>query len=242
MTTTSQLKGAIIALVSLASAEEQMLLGSSPVAEPGSVNCWAALPLVAHNTEFKRQQVERLRAVALGVTPAEFAEVDHSSAELYRSYATQPQQVVAQDSLRVAGELVDGVRSVSAENLTDPSRNPWLVGRALWLQIIVRGFWHPTGHLIGYYLSHSQADRAVALAAHGVATARYAGAPEPARGMASYNLACAHAAGGDLGQAAEALGEAVRLNPAVRGNADRDPDLAALRDNGVLASVLAAAG
>lgn len=177
MTTTGQLRAAIIALLSLASAEEQMLLATIPEAEAGSAQCWAALPLVAHNTEFKHQQAVRLRAIALGVAPAEFAEVDHSSAELYRSYATQPQHLVEQESARAAGDLIDGVRSVTAQDLTDPSRNPWLAGRQLWLQIIVRGFWHPCGHLIGYYLSHSQPDRAVALAAHGAATARYVSCP-----------------------------------------------------------------
>ena len=50
----------------------------------------------------------------------------------------------------------------------------------LWLQIVVRGFWHPTGHLGDYYLAHGQPGRAVALQAQGLAMARYLGAPAPA--------------------------------------------------------------
>jgi hypothetical protein len=238
VTSTQELRSVIIGLVSFAAAEEQMLLAVSPATEQGSPRCWAAAPLVAHNTEFKGQQAQRLQAIQLGQTPPEFAEVDHTSAEPYRRYAGQAAAEVAMDSSRVAGELIDALHAVSAEDLRDPSRNPWLKGRQLWLQIIVRGFWHPAGHLGEYYLAHSQPDRAVALALHAVATADYLGAPDPARGMAAYNLACVQARANLPDEAAAALREAVMLNPDVRANATRDPDLAILRKSGRLAAEL----
>jgi len=234
-----QLRGAIIGLLGFAAAEEQMLLAAAPAGEPGDPACWAALPVIAHNTEFKRQQVQRLRAVRLGQVPPEFPEVDHASAETYRGYAARPADEVAEESRQVAAELTEGLTWVSDDDLRDPSRHPWLRGRQLWLQIIVRGFWHPTGHLGGYYLAHARPDRALALAMHGVATAGYLGAPGPARGMASYNLACAQARANLPDQAAVTLREAIGLNPDVRVNARSDPDLAALRDSGRLEAALA---
>jgi len=66
---------------------------------------------------------------------------------------------------------------------------------------------------------------------HAVATAGYLGAPGPARGMASYNLACAQAGSKLPDQAAVTLREAIGLNPGVRPNARRDPDLAVLRES-----------
>jgi hypothetical protein len=234
-----ELRGAIIGLIGFAAAEEQMLLAAAPPGEAGDARCWAALPVIAHNTEFKRQQVRRLHAVRLGEVPPEFAEIDHSSAGTYRGYAAQPRDEVAADSSRVAGELVEGLSSVGDDDLRDPSRHPWLRGRQLWLQVIVRGFWHPAGHLGDYYLAHAQPDRALALAAHAVTTACYLGAPDPARGMASYNLACVQARASLPDQAAASLREAVSLNPDVGGNARRDPDLAVLRDTGRLEAVLA---
>ena len=193
MTSEQELRGAIIGLLGFAAAEEQMLLAAAPAGEQGDPACWAALPVIAHNTEFKRQQVQRLRAVRLGEMPPEFPEVDHASAETYRGYAARPADEVAEDSRRAAAELADGLNTVSDDDLRDPSRHPWLRGRQLWLQVIVRGFWHPTGHLGGYYLAHAQPDRALALAMRAVATADSLGAPGPARGMASDNLACAQA-------------------------------------------------
>ncbi|HUA31010.1 MAG TPA: hypothetical protein VMC03_19160 [Streptosporangiaceae bacterium] len=225
----NELRGAIIGLIGFAASEERMLLAASPAGEPGDPVCWAAAPLVAHNTEFKLQQVQRLDAILAGQVPPEFGDIDHTSPEVYRRCAALPQDEVARDSSRVSARLIDGLTAISDDDLRDPSRHPWLRGRQLWLQIIVRGFWHPTGHLVGYYLDHGRPDRAVALAGHGVATAGYLGAADPARGMAFYNLACAQARAERADDAAAALREAIALNPDVRANAARDPDLAILR-------------
>ena len=234
MTRRGDLRSVIIGLVGFAAAEEQILLATSDPAEPGDPDKWAALPLIAHNTEFKRQQVHRLEAITLGRTPADFAEVDHQSAEVYLGYAAEPPDQVAADSGLVASELIKYLALISDADLTDPTRHPWLRGRQLWLQLIVRGFWHPTGHLSEYYLAHGNPDRAVALCAHGAATATYLGAPAPVRGMASYNLACAQARAEMLDDAATTLREAIALNPDVAANARRDQDLASLRASGLL--------
>jgi hypothetical protein len=236
------LRGAIAGLTGFAAAEEQVLLmatPTAPAAQPGTALRWAAVPIVAHNTEFKAQQVARLGAIAAGRVPPEFADIDHTSDELYQGYAAQPADRVAADSNRVSGELIAGIALVSSEDLLDPSRNPWLKGRQLWLQVVVRGFWHPSGHLADYYLEHGQPDRAVALAAHGLATATYLRAPEQSRGMAAYNLACALAKAGRLDEAAASLIETVSLNPDLRGKIMTEPDLAALRNRGYLGAVLA---
>jgi hypothetical protein len=236
MTSAWHLKSAIIGLVGFAATDEQALLAASPADETGSPKNWAALPIVAHNTEFKAQQVHRLLAIRLSRAPEDFTEVDHASSEVYLGYAAQPPDRVAAESNRVSGDLIEGVKSVSADDLLNPSRNPWLKGRQLWLQVIVRGFWHPTGHLADYYLAHGQPDRAVAMATHGLATARYFGVPDEACGMASYNLACAQAKAGHLKDAAATVRETIGLNPGLRAKIATEPDLAALRDGGYLES------
>jgi tetratricopeptide (TPR) repeat protein len=95
--------------------------------------------------------------------------------------------------------------------------------------IIVRGFWHATGHLGDYYLAHGQPERAIALQANALDTARYLRAPAAAAGLAGYSLACAQARTGLLEEAARTLAEAIEANPDLRVNASRDPDLAEVR-------------
>jgi len=236
MTDLPQLKGAITGLIGFAVTEEQILLATSDPDENGSPQNWAALPVVAHNTEFKAQQVRRLSDIRQNQDPPEFAEIDHADANVYQSYADMLRERVAGDSIRITGELIDGLVAMDADDMFDPSRHPWLRGRQLWLQVVVRGFWHPTGHLSDYYLAHGQAARAVALTAQAVTAARYLGVPDEAAAMASYNLACAQAKAGLLDDAAAAVRETVALNPGLRAKVGTEPDLAALRESGLLES------
>jgi tetratricopeptide (TPR) repeat protein len=233
VTGTGALRRAVAGLLSFAAAEEQALLaadGFGPGSGEGSPARWAAVPLVAHNNQFKDQQAERIRCVLGGQVPAAYGEIDHSSEEVYLGYLAQPRESVLAACRRVSEQLTDGTWALSDEDLLDPARHPWLNGRLLWLQIVVRGFWHPTGHLGDYYLARGQAVRAVALHEHGLATARYLGAPPAAAGMAGYNLACAQAQAGRPDQAAQTLAEAIEANPDLRANAGRDPDLRVLRE------------
>ena len=236
MTDLLQLKGAITGLIGFAATEEQILLATTPPGENGNPKNWAALPVVAHNTEFKAQQVDRLSSIRHRHDPPEFAEIDHTDADVYRSYAAAALERVAADSIRVSGELIDGLVAMDEGDMFDPSRHRWLRGRQLWLQVVVRGFWHPTGHLSDYYLAHGQPARAVALTAQAVTTARYLGVPDEAAAMASYNLACAHAKAGHLDDAAAAVRETVALNPGLLAKVGTEPDLAALRESGLLDS------
>jgi hypothetical protein len=171
--------------------------------------------------------------------PPAFGDIDHGSAEVYQRCAAQPAAAVAAASRQATAGLLDGLAAVTDEDLTDPARHPWLAGRQLWLQVIVRAFWHPMGHLGDYYLDHGQPGRAAAMQAHAVAAARYLDAPGPARGMAFYNLACAQARSDQPDAALPPLRRAIRLNRALMVNAARDRDLAVLRERGQLDDLLA---
>lgn len=237
--TTDALRTAVTGLLAFAAAQEQELLAARREAEDGTAARWAAAPFVAHNTEFKRQQVQRLDSIQVGRTPPEFGEIDHAADAVYQACAALPAGRVAQESWQATGALIEGLAATADADLLDPARHPWLRGRMLWLQIIVRGFWHPCGHLAEYYLAHGAPELAVDLASRGVQTATSLRAPAPACGMASYNLACALARADRTAEAMTALTEAITLNPDVRANAERDPDLAALRADGRFAAVLA---
>jgi hypothetical protein len=243
MNDTLALRTAITGLISSTAVEEELLLATIPyaAAEQGNPRSWSAAPLIAHNTEFKRQQVQRLDAIRRGQTPPAFAEIDHRSDEVYRSYSQQPADQVARASREITAALIDGLSATCDDDLLDPSRHPWLAGRQLWLQIIVRGFWHPMGHIGEYYTGHAEPARAEALQAHAAAAAEYLNAPAAARGMAYYNLACARAQTADPGAAIGPLRQAMELNADLVANVRRDADLAVLRDSGQLDQLLASA-
>lgn len=235
-----QVRAAAIGLVSFAAAEEQMLLAAAgrDGAEQGSPARWAARPLVAHIAESRDQQVQRLAAIRAGRIPPDFAEIDHSSPEVYQRYCAQPADAVDEASRRTAQALVAGLIALPDEDFLDPARHPWLHGRQLWLQVIVWGFWHPARHLGDYYIARGRPGRAVALQAQAVSLAGYLDAPDPARGLACYSLACAQARNGRPDAAFDTLSEAVARNAGLLANAVRDADLRSLRDSGRLDALL----
>ena len=237
--TTTQLRTAITGLLAFAAAEEETIFAAAVRGDSGGPRRWLAVPTLAHITEFKSQQSQRAMAILSGRTPPAFGEIDHTAESVYAAYATRPAEEVLSESRQVTASLIDAVRALADEDLLDPSRHSWLRGRTLWLQIIVRGFWHPTGHLGDYYIARDQPGRAVALQKQAVSLAGYLDAPDPARGMACYNLACAHARNGRPDDALDALSEAVARNAQLRGNAARDGDLRSLRDGGRLDLLLA---
>jgi hypothetical protein len=112
-----------IGLLSFAAAEEQLLLAAATrLSDQGSPDRWAAVPVVAHNTDFRRQQVQRLDAVRTGTVPPAFAEIDHTSAEVYRAYC-QPPGPVAAASRQSTQDLIAGLTAIGDEDLLDPTRN-----------------------------------------------------------------------------------------------------------------------
>lgn len=182
MTGSARLRGAIGGLVAFAAEEEAILLAAASrdaVAGDGPGR-WAAPAAIAHNTEFKHQQVRRLQAVLSGNPPPAFGDIDHASAQVYQRYAGQQADAVAAASRSVTDELIGALPAIPDEDLTDPRRHSWLGGRQLWLQIIVRGFWHPTGHVGEYYLAHGQPERGIALHSRAVETASWERQRRPA--------------------------------------------------------------
>jgi len=237
-----RLRAAVIGLIAFAGAEDEVLLAQSAASGPevSSPERWGARPLIAHHTEFRRQQVLRFEAIRHGEVPPTFPEIDHGSEAVYRRYCEQA-QIVAGESCDTTLALIDEVRLASDEDLVDPSRHPWLEGRQLWLQTVVRGFWHPTGHLGEYYLVHGCSELAVALQARAVALAMFLSAPDAARGMASYNLACAQARAEMPAEALGALRQAIDFNSQLGPKALSDPDLEGLQRDGRLQALVGSA-
>ena len=78
---TAHLRAVVTGLLGFAASEEEMFLvnAGGETEESGNERLWAAVPTVAHNTEFKAQQADRLTAVLTGCTPPSFGDIDHTS-------------------------------------------------------------------------------------------------------------------------------------------------------------------
>jgi len=127
MTDTLELRRAVAGLLGFATAEEQALLGAAafrPDPDGGSPDTWAAVPLVAHNNQFKHQQAERICCVLSGQVPPAYGEIDHSSAEVYQGYLAQRADAVLTACRSVSAQLTDGIWTLPDEDLLEPAPRP----------------------------------------------------------------------------------------------------------------------
>ena len=116
----------VIGLVSFAAAEEQMLLAaaSRDGAQRGSPARWAAAPLVAHNAEFRHQQVQRLAAIRDSrIPPTSPRSITRRPPCTGATARSRPARSPTPASGR-RSELVAGLAPVTDEDLLDPGRHP----------------------------------------------------------------------------------------------------------------------
>jgi hypothetical protein len=230
MADTRILRAAVVGLIRRAAMEDELLLlTTSGRDDAGDAHHWAPVPTVAHNTHFKREQVSRLEAVLRRETPKEFAAVDHTSDATYRAFAALDPAIVAETSRQTTDDLVDSLLRLADDDLIDPGRHEWLRGRPLWLQVIVRGFWHPLGHVGDWYVANGMTDRGVALRRDTVAFTEYLHAPAESQGMAWFSLACTCSTLGTTEEAVVALQHATTLNHDLRARVATEPELEAVR-------------
>jgi hypothetical protein len=199
----------------------------------GNPSRWSAPALMAHNADFRREQLERLRAVAAGVEPPEFPAVNHADPAMLACLEGRHREEIGSDLETITPALVEALTALDDEILTDGSRFPWMRGRALWAQILVRGAWHPLGHLTPYLVAEGRAGDALSLVRGVIGTAEALGVPAAPGGvaMAVYVLAATHALAGDREEALARLARVLAADPALARNATRDPDFDLLRDD-----------
>jgi hypothetical protein len=97
--------------------------------------------------------------------------------------------------------------------------------------VLRNSYLHPRVHLFEYFQENGDQDRANRLFETAEADMRAAAAPPLIMGAAVYNLACARANQGRLGDAIVALTEALQMRPDMKQAAASDSDLTPLRDD-----------
>jgi hypothetical protein len=228
------LKARLSAILGYAQACEQTLLADLPAAErdaPGSPERWSAHALLAHNADFRREQVLRLRAVAASADPPDFPQVDHRDPAVYARCAARPGEAVQAELATVVPDLVAALDAVGDDQLGDPSLFPWTGGRQLWAQVLVRGVWHPIGHLADYLVDHGRPEQSFAAIDGVVRVARALRLPARPGGVALgvYVSAAVRARAGEREPALGLLRAALADDPALAEKAARDGDFDELR-------------
>ncbi len=207
-------------------AERDIFGALDPVVRDGPMRAgdWSPKDVQAHLTAWKAIQVDRIRAAIKGETFAsDPRETDELNAELQAARADWVWADVVEEADKVDAELQAEIRAAGPATLTETDG---LVGRIYgnsaahalthfaWLD--EAGIGVDGGRVAAFLDDHERQLDAAPL-------------PDADRGIAVYNLACAHAVAGRLDRARPLLRVAFGLRPDLAEWAREDPDLTELR-------------
>lgn len=147
-------------LAAFAGAEDEVLLDAAPIAEDANAQLWSAAALPAHLTGFGQQQLQRPEAAAERRVPPELGEIDHGSEVPWRAYGSRPAGEMLAESRHATRRLVEQVAEPRRRTCPVPPQT-LARGPAALARVVVRGFWHPTGHIASHLGRGHRADRFV---------------------------------------------------------------------------------
>ena len=175
--------------------------------------------------------VERLAAARRGVEPPKYDNFQTVNEQIFEERREHAWQQVLDDSQHAYAALIEHVRGLDEQALTDPQRFDWNNGRALASSILGNGHWHPIEHVARSYFAHGESERATELLERTVVREPALEALPGDRGAGLYNLACLYATIGHPEKALPLLPDALRLRPDLVEWSKQDSDLDALRDD-----------
>jgi hypothetical protein len=205
-----------------------MLCDDSPADESGRCT---AKDKVAHLNTWREHAVRTLAAVRLGQPvdgPLDDTQTNSRNAEIYEVHRHDSADEVRAASASSYAALIDAVSGCTDEELLRERPGD---GGAAWRVVPGNGHAHVAQHLSSWLVEHGDAAGAetTALWAYTLETDLF---PEPGdRTVAEYNLACFYARNGRVDEALPLLGGALRSQPDLREWAMNDPDLAPIRDD-----------
>lgn len=219
-------------LVEFAAAEEQRFVAGLTTrerTEAGSPDRWSARAALAHVTDWKAVQVERMRA---HLERREAPDCDglpfpHRSPDAYAPLVAVPWDGLPERAATVSAELAALTRRFEDDDLV--RRFSWTLGKPLAQQLVGRGVWHTLTHLTEHHRLRGRHQEARRLSGALLDLVLQLGVrPVPGDAMGHYNFACLFAAGGRLETARELLREAILIDPSLDASAREDADLAVL--------------
>lgn len=222
----------VIQLLEQAWQMEQQFLMDEPVEVrkfPGTFERWSRKDMIAHIETWNELLAANIRASLSGGTPVDYGDPDVKNIEIYNLHCSKTWQEVFDYAARAHQDLIDAVRQLGNEGLERSDALPWLDVQPGWRFIGGGTFNHTLIHLGEYFRDRGDIGRYVNYLEKMCQLSAGLDDDPAWQGNVYYNLACAHALGGQNQRALEELCEALRLSPRLVEWSKQDPDLEPLR-------------
>jgi hypothetical protein len=236
--TDDSLSERLVQSLEAARAKEAVLLDLCDDSPPAEAGRWTVRDNIAHLNTWREHAVHTLDAVRLGKPlegPANESDLDVRNAEIYETHKGDSAADVRAGHAGTYAALIAAVRACSEEDLLRERPGN---GGETWLIVPGNGHAHVAQHLS--YLAADNGDPAGAESAakwaHDLDIELF---PEQ-KPVADYNFACFYARNGHADEALRLLQASLLARPDLRRFALEDADLAPIRDDPRVESLLSA--
>jgi hypothetical protein len=236
--TSDSLNDRLVQSLLAAQEKEAALLALVDDAPSVDADVWTAKDNVAHLNAWREHAARTLVAARLGMPfegPAVDTDVDASNAVIYEAHRGDSADAVRGSYSASYSALIEAINACSVEDLLRERPDN---GGAVWLVVPGNGHGHTSQHLTYWAFDHGDADGAEEAAKWSYAIDSEL-LPEN-RTVADYNFACFYARTRDVEKALPLLAAALRARPDLRAFALEDVDLAPIRDDPRVESLLGA--
>lgn len=194
---------------------------------------WRASDHIAHLIWWRRHAAELVEAASRGEAYAEVLDIDGQNARTYAANRDRPASDIIAGATASYDALIHAVERASEEALLQArSGRPGPV----WQAVTGNGHDHVGEHLMQWQLEQGDASGAEATATWVYETDSRL---PLGQALAAYNLACFYAKTGRAADAVPFLTQSLELDPGLKEWAREDSDLAPIRDQPDVASLLA---
>lgn len=203
------------------------LCDDAPAAEAG---LWTAKDNIAHLNTWREHAARTLDAMRLGAPlegPFDDRDIDGRNAEIYEEHRRDTSDAVRAASATTYAALKQAVAACTDDELLQERPT----GGAVWRLVPGNGHAHVAQHVSSWLVEHGDpvAAEATAVWAYTLETDLF---PDPAdQAVADFNLACFYARNARAEEALPLLASALRSQPDLRDWAQSDPDLAPIRED-----------
>ncbi len=205
-------------------------LNSAEYAAVGTPEYWSAKDHVAHMTFWRQRLVLELTAILNQETAPDFGNFEQLNPIVFEERRYRTWSDTLAESEQAYDELFVHVDQLSEEDLTAFNRFDWIPdGEPLYTDIMGSSYEHARDHFAQYYLDRHGLPRATSIYESWTDRVVQTEAPEAAKGIVLYNLACFYATHTQLEKASVTLQQALTLAPHLIEWSLSDPDLVALR-------------
>jgi hypothetical protein len=200
--------------------------------EKGTPALWSAKDHVAHITMWQQRTVRRLDAGEQGEPPiTDHEEELRLNEQTFQEQHDRSWQDVLADSEQTFAQLVGHIEKLTDDELLDPNRFHWQLGRSLASRLASGSFYHLLAHLAQYCADRKDIARANQIHEQIADKLIKAGDEFMGRPYVVYNLACHYATTDQADKALPLLSEAFQIEPSLVEWAKQDSDMDPLRNN-----------